>query len=130
MTSEQMAWALVGSMAGGLGLFIWREITRKDGIEAQIKINREFHEAEIKEARQDATNNFNIVTGQFRSSIDAVNSTLGSLAQAIGRLDATMAKEYASKDDMKALKGDLQFDIAGVKTDLMHHAENCPFKGR
>ena len=122
MGSEFETYAMRGVVAllgAAIGAFGWREITSKDGLRTTIETNR-----------IETTAMLDRITGQFRSSIDAINSTLATLSGTIGRLDATMAKEYASKDDMKALKGDLQFDIAGIKADLLHHAENCPFKGR
>ena len=105
-----MAWGLAGLMATSLAAFIWREITSKDGIKATIEVNRKETAATLDR-----------ITGQFRASIDAINVTLAGLSLTMGKLDATMAREYVSKPDLKEVKEEL-------KQDLRDHIDNCPMK--
>lgn len=135
--TEFEKWAMRGLVLGLLGIcwaFVWREITGKDAIWKTVTKNRESNEAAIAEARQEFTASLDRIAGQFRASIDAVNSTLSTLTGTIGRLDATMAKEYTSKADLKEAKEDIYSDLATVKEDLRadleNHAKNCPAKLR
>ena len=135
MASDFEVYAMRG-LVGLLGMcvvtFVGRELAQKDSIWKTVTKNREAHELALAEARKEFTESLDRIAGQFRSAIDAINTTLSGLAVTMGKLDATMAREYASKADLKEAKDDLYEDLNGIKTDLKdalsQHSDNCPVK--
>ena len=123
---------LVGLLGTGLLIFVGRELSQKDAIWRTVTKTREAHEQALADARKEFTESLDRIAGQFRSAIDAINTTLSGLAVTMGKLDATMAREYASKADLKEAKDDLYDDLNGIKSDLKEaleqHSDNCPLK--
>ena len=135
MASDFEIWAmrgLVGLLGTGLLIFVGRELSQKDAIWRTVTKNREAHEQALADARKEFTESLDRIAGQFRSAIDAINTTLSGLAVTMGKLDATMAREYASKADLKEVRDDLYTDLASAKADLQdtmdRHFEMCPVK--
>ena len=117
-------WAMRGLVVGLLGIvltFVWREIISKDNIWRTVTTNREQQEKALAETRREFTESLDRITAQFRTALDALNVTMASLAVTVGNLNTTMAREYASKEDLREVKTDLQ-------ADLLCHMENCPMK--
>jgi hypothetical protein len=112
---------LVTILGAALAAFIWREVTAKDKLWKAVNQNRLDHEAALKEARDSFTRALERVTGQFRLSIDSLNTAIGSLSTTVAKLDSTMAREYATKDDLRDTRNEL-------RTDIQCHADNCPLK--
>ena len=117
-------WAMRGLVVGLLGIvltFVWREIISKDNIWRTVTTNREQQEKALAETRREFTESLDRITAQFRTALDALNVTMASLEVTVGNLNTTMAREYASKEDLREVKTDLQ-------ADLLCHMENCPMK--
>jgi chromosome segregation ATPase len=112
---------LVAVLGAALAAFIWREITSKDKLWRAINQNRLDHEAALKDARDSFTRALDRVAGQFRLSIDSLNTTIASLSTTVAKLDSTMAREYATKDDLRETRNELRMEI-------QYHTENCPLK--
>jgi chromosome segregation ATPase len=112
---------LVAVLGAALAAFIWREITSKDKLWRAINQNRLDHEAALKDARDSFTRALDRVAGQFRLSIDSLNTTIASLSTTVSKLDSTMAREYATKDDLRETRNEL-------RTEIQYHTENCPLK--
>ena len=135
MSDSFEIWAMRGLVAflgGALVAFIWREIKSKDAIWKTIGKNRETHERDLAETRKAFTESLDRISGQFRSALDALNQTMAGLTITVGNLNTTMAKEYASKEDLKDAKSEWHSDLKNLKADvkdaLEGHAENCPMK--
>jgi chromosome segregation ATPase len=107
MTSEQMAWGLATFLTACLVRFVWREITQSDNLWATIHQNRRQAEEALEESRKEFAASLNQIAGQFRASLEPLNTTVAGLASAIGKLEATMAREYATKSDLRDLREDL-----------------------
>lgn len=112
---------LVGVLAACLAPFVWREVRGKDILWNVVHKNREDHEAALKDARTSFARALERVSDQFRQSIDALNITLGALGTTVSQLDRTMAREYATKDDLRDTRKEL-------REELNCHAENCPLR--
>jgi CRISPR/Cas system-associated endonuclease Cas1 len=112
---------LVAVLGAALAAFIWREVTAKDKLWKAVNQNRLDHEAALKDARDSFTRALERVTGQFRLSIDSLNTAIGSLSTTVAKLDSTMAREYATKDDLRDTRNEL-------RTEIQYHVENCPLK--
>ena len=102
---------VIGALSAVAAWFVVREIKAKDGLRAEIAKNRETASADLAAMRSEFTNSLERVVGQFRMSIEALNATTAHLAHTIGSLEATIAKEYATRDDMRQLKEDLQREM-------------------
>lgn len=114
---------LVALMGLALGAFIWREIRGKDALWKVVHKNREDNERDLKDARDGFTRALERVTGQFRLSIDSLNTAIASLSTTVAKLDTTMAREYATKEDLRETRKEL-------REELTCHADNCPIRAR
>jgi ABC-type transporter Mla subunit MlaD len=112
---------LVAILGAALAAFVWREVTSKDKLWKAVNQNRLDHEAALKEARDSFSRALERVTGQFRQSIDSLNTAIATLSTTVAKLDTTMAREYATKDDLRDTRNEL-------RTEIQHHVENCPLK--
>ena len=114
MSADFEAWLYRGVIAALSSIAAWfvvREIKAKDGLRVEIAKNRETASADLAAMRSEFTNSLDRVVGQFRMSIEALNTTTAHLAQTIGSLEATIAKEYATRDDLRQLKEDLHREM-------------------
>ena len=112
---------LVVVLGAIIGAFLMRELRGKDALWKTVNKNREDHETALKEAREGFTRALERVTGQFRQSIESLNTAIASLSTTVAKLDSTMAREYATKEDLRDFK-------AEVRDSLTCHAKDCPVR--
>lgn len=136
---------LVVVLGACLGAFIWREIRGKDAMWKVVRDNKEAadkalkelqekndaalnelrkaSETGLKEAREGFARALERITDQFRLSIESLNTAIAGLGTTVSNLNTTMAREYATKEDLRDFKVE-------VRESLNCHAENCPIRAK
>lgn len=124
---EFETWAMRGLvvvLGATVGKLIWDRWKRQDSMEAAFKVSLEEQREQLTEAlnkqREEWTSAVNTLSSRVATSIDGLNQTVAQLAQSIGELNATTAREYATRMDLKDAKKEL-------REDLQRCAERCPY---
>lgn len=116
-SSDFETWAMRGAVAimGG-----WLTKLVYDRWKRQDKMEEAFKEA-LDLQRKEFEASLNALTTRFQASIDQLNSTIVGLSQSIGKLDASVAKEYASETDLRESEG-------RWREALKSCADRCPYR--
>lgn len=110
---------LVAFLGGAVVAFLWREIRAKDGMWKTIHQNRQDHEEALEDARRDFEAAIERVTGQFRVSVDHLTANITGLTAMLGKLEATMAREYATREELREIRAEIRESIRSC-------ADTCP----
>jgi chromosome segregation ATPase len=114
---------VIGAMGSAIAVLITRELKQKDGIWRRVEDNHEAMQQGLENARKEFSEALERITTRFSASIDALNSTVATLAGTVSELEATMAKEYATRADLREAKDEFRRDLDKCQ-------ESCARRGK
>lgn len=112
---------LVVFLGGATSTFLWREIRAKDGMWKAINKNKEDHDQALLDARHEFETELRQVTSQFRNSVDQLTTNITQLTAMLGKLEATVAREYATREDLREIRMEIREAIRSC-------SDTCPGK--
>ena len=105
-------WALT-TAGGALTILVARELKKKDDVDHRIDAIR----AEFSEA-------LDSMATRFTKTLDSLNQTIASLAVTAGKFEAVVAREYATRHDLKEVKDELRREFEKCQENCASRKDN------